>query len=119
MALALILLVGAALLIRTFAALRNVNPGFSTHSVLTMNMSITGPRFAKTAGVAQLVEEARQRVEVVPGVEAMATTCCLPLEGGLGLPSRSKAGHTPMDQVMEARGTTLCRPNILLCFRFP
>jgi putative ABC transport system permease protein len=86
MALALILLAGAALLIRTFAALRNVNPGFSTHNVLTMDMSLTGPRFEKTAGVAQLVEDARQRVEGLPGVAAMATTCCLPLEGGFGLP---------------------------------
>jgi putative ABC transport system permease protein len=84
--LALILLVGAALLIRTFAALRGVDPGFNPRHVLTMDMSITGPRFAKTAGVAELVESARQRVEAVPGVEAMATTCCLPLEGGLGLP---------------------------------
>ncbi len=86
MALALILLAGAALLIRTFAALRNVDPGFNTHNVLTMNMSMTGPRFEKTAGVAQLVEEAKRRVEALPGVEAMATTCCLPLEGGFGLP---------------------------------
>ena len=46
-ALALILLVGAALLIRTFAALRGVDPGFSTHNVLTMNMSLTGPRFSE------------------------------------------------------------------------
>jgi putative ABC transport system permease protein len=86
MSLALILLVGAALLIRTFAALRGVDPGFNPRHVLTTDMSITGPRFAKTAGVAELVESARQRVEAVPGVEAMATTCCLPLEGGLGLP---------------------------------
>jgi putative ABC transport system permease protein len=86
MSLALVLLVGAALLIRTFAALRGVDPGFNTHNVLTMNMSVTGPRFSKTAGVAQLVEETRQRVEALPGVEAFATTCCLPLEGGLGLP---------------------------------
>ena len=86
MALALILLVGAALLIRSFAALRNVNPGFNTHNVLTMDMSLTGPRFEKTAGVAQLVEVARQRVEALPGVSALATTCCLPLEGGFGLP---------------------------------
>ena len=49
-------------------------------------MSLTGPRFEKTAGVAQLVEVARQRVEALPGVTAMATTCCLPLEGGFGLP---------------------------------
>ena len=86
MGLALILLVGAALLIRTFAALRSVDPGFNTHNVLTMNMSITGPRFQKTAGVAELVDEARRHVEAIPGVEAMATTCCLPLQGGLGLP---------------------------------
>jgi putative ABC transport system permease protein len=86
MALALILLVGAALLIRTFAALRGVNPGFSTHNVLTMNMSLTGPRFEKTAGVAQMVENARRRVESLPGVAAIGTTCCLPLEGGFGLP---------------------------------
>jgi putative ABC transport system permease protein len=85
-ALALILLVGAALLIRTFAALRGVDPGFSTHNVLTMNMSLTGPRFSKTLGVAEIEEQMRQRVEAVPGVEAMSTTCCLPLEGGLGLP---------------------------------
>lgn len=86
MALALILLAGAALLIRTFAALRSVDPGFSTHNVLTMDMSLTGPQFEKTAGVAQLTENARRRVESLPGVASIGNTCCLPLEGGFGLP---------------------------------
>ena len=85
-ALALILLVGAALLVRTFIALRSVNPGFSAHNVLTMQMSLTGRRFEKTAGVAQLVTDAKQRLEALPGVEVSASTCCLPLEGGFGLP---------------------------------
>ena len=53
MALALILLVGAALLIRTFATLRSVKPGFDAHNVLTMQMSLSGTRFEKTAGVAR------------------------------------------------------------------
>ena len=53
--LALVLLIGAALLIRTFIALRHVNPGFDPHNVLTMEMSLTGDRFQKTAAVAQLV----------------------------------------------------------------
>jgi putative ABC transport system permease protein len=44
-ALALILLIGAALLLRTFTALRAVNPGFDSHNVLTLRMSLTGPRF--------------------------------------------------------------------------
>ena len=86
MSLAIVLLVGAALLIRTFMALRTVDPGFNTHNVLVMEMSLTGPRFEKTAGISELVLEAQRRVESLPGVEALASTCCLPLEGGFGLP---------------------------------
>ncbi len=85
-ALALVLLVGAALLIRTFAALRGVNPGFSTDKILTMQMSLTGTRFETSAAVNQLVRDSQRRVEGLPGVVALATTCCLPLEGGFGLP---------------------------------
>ena len=85
-ALALILLIGAALLIRSFVALRSVNPGFDAHNVLTMQMSLTGPRFEKTAGVAQLVRDAVERIKAVPGVVTAGSTCCLPLEGGFGLP---------------------------------
>ena len=84
--LALVLLVGAALLIRTFAALRSVDPGFSTHNVLIMDMSLTGTRFDKTAAVDQLVRNAEQRVESMPGVASLASSCGLPLEGGFGLP---------------------------------
>jgi putative ABC transport system permease protein len=86
MALALVLLVGAALLIRTFGALRGVNPGFDARNVLTMEMSLSGARFEKAAGVDQLERDGRRRVESLPGVTAAALTCCLPLEGGFGLP---------------------------------
>ena len=83
---ALILLIGAALLIRTFIALRHVNPGFDPHDVLTLEMSLTGDRFQTTAGVAQLSRDGRERLGTIPGVEVTASTCCLPLEGGFGLP---------------------------------
>ena len=96
MALAMILLVGAALLIRTFWQLRTVNAGFETHNILTMDMSLTGARFDKTAAVAQIVEEGRRRVEALPGVEAVGASCCLPLEGGFGLPFNI-AGHAPTE----------------------
>ncbi len=119
MALAVILLVGAALLIRTFAALRSVDPGFNTHNILTMNMSLTGPRFAKTAGVAQLVEEARQRVEAVPGVEAMATTCCLPLEGGLGLPFTIEGRPLEKGPYHGGAGYDIVSPEYFTVFRMP
>ena len=57
MALAVVLLIGAALLIRTFIAIRQVNPGFDAHNVLTMRMSLTGPQF-EDAGEA---DESNQR----------------------------------------------------------
>ena len=84
--LALVLLIGAALLIRTFIALRHVNPGFDPRNVLTLEMSLTGDQFKKTAGVAQVVHDGRERLNAIPGVEVSAFTCCLPLEGGFGLP---------------------------------
>jgi putative ABC transport system permease protein len=86
LSLAMILLVGAALLIRTFHDSLSVKPGFQTHNILTMDMSLRGVRFQKTASVAEVVREGRQRLESLPGVEAAATACCLPLEGGYGLP---------------------------------
>jgi predicted permease len=84
--LAVILLVGAALLIRTSLALSTVNPGFETAHVLTMRMSLTGPQFKKTAGVEQLVRDGLERLRAIPGVEAASAACCVPLQGGYGLP---------------------------------
>jgi predicted permease len=86
MSLAVVLLVGAGLMIRTFGMLRSVDPGFDAHNVLTMEMSLTGARFGKTAGVTQLVRDTQRRVESLPGVASFASTCCLPLQGGFGLP---------------------------------
>jgi predicted permease len=83
---ALVLLVGASLLIRTFLALRSVDPGFNSHNVLTMEMALNGPQFQKTAGVAQLVRVVRERLDSTPGVLTAAATNAMPLVGGFGLP---------------------------------
>jgi len=85
-ALALVLLIGSALLIRTAVALAHVDPGFDASGVLTMRMSLAGPRFEKSEGVAQLVRDGVERLRAVPGVEAASATCCVPLQGGYGLP---------------------------------
>jgi predicted permease len=85
-ALALILLVGSALLIRTSMALRAVNPGFDPHNILTMRMSLTGPRFQTSAGVERVIRESVDRLSALPGVEVASATCCVPLQGGYGLP---------------------------------
>ena len=86
MALSLILVVGAALLIRTFMKLQAVDPGFTTHNVLTMAMAVGGDRFQESAGVAQVVRDGTERINAIPGVVTAAAACCLPLQGGFGLP---------------------------------
>ncbi len=85
-AVALVLLTGATLLIRTFIALRTLNPGFDANNVLTIEMSLSDSRFGNTAAVSQLIRDAERRVESLPGVTALAATYSLPLENPLGGP---------------------------------
>src|SRR4029450_6048298 len=83
-ALALVLLTGAGLLIRTFWALRTVDPDFDAHNVLTMEMSVEGTRFETPAALGQLIENAESRIRNLPGVVAAATAYSLPLNGQTG-----------------------------------
>jgi putative ABC transport system permease protein len=85
-ALAVILLVGAALMIRTFASLRAVNPGFDPHHVLTLRTSLSGGGYAATAKVDNLIRQMTPRLESLPGVQFAATAIMLPIEGGIDLP---------------------------------
>jgi len=84
-ALAVVLVIGAALLIRTFLRLQDVNPGFTTRNVLSASMSITGSRFQTTAPVAEIVRDGRERLMAVPGVLDAGASGCLPLQGCFGM----------------------------------
>ena len=84
--LAVILLIGSALLIRTFVALYAVDRGFDTNNIVTMRMSLTGPKYLKSMGVAGTVHDGLERIRALPGVVAASATCCVPLQGGYGLP---------------------------------
>ncbi|HEV2341266.1 MAG TPA: ABC transporter permease [Candidatus Acidoferrales bacterium] len=73
MAIALVLLIGAGLMIRSLAALWNVNPGFNSNNVLTFGMSLPSP-FMKASADA-IREDLRQidrRIETVPGIDAVS-----------------------------------------------
>ncbi len=84
--LAVILLIGAALMIRTSIALTNVDPGLDPSNTIVMRTSLSGPRFESGRNVAQVVDTALERVRAMPGVASAAATCCVPLQGSLGLP---------------------------------
>ena len=77
-ALAVVLLVGASLLLRTLATLVRVDPGFQPNDTLTMNLFLgTGSAAARIA----LVDQILDRVETLPGVRAAGTIQFLPLTG--------------------------------------
>ena len=101
MALALVLVIGAALLIRTFMKLEAVDPGFDTHNVLTMAMSISGDRFQKTSASPSSFATGPTASRPYPESSSAAATCCLPLQGGFGVPfdivGRPK-GDAPVDR---------------------
>src|SRR5262249_12982611 len=88
------LLIGSALLIRTFVALRAVNPGYDTHNVLRMDMSVAGERFQKTANLASILRNGLDRLRALPGVENASATCCPPLEGNYSM-QLNIAGRSP------------------------
>jgi hypothetical protein len=85
-ALAVVLLIGAALLIRTSLALGRVDPGFNVDNVIAMRTSLAGERFAAVASVDGMARNALERIRSIPGVADAVATCCVPLQGGYGLP---------------------------------
>jgi putative ABC transport system permease protein len=86
MALAVILLVGAVLTIRTFVGLSSVQPGFDVHNVITMQTSLSGGRYDSTSKVENMSRQVVQRIEALPGVQSATATIMLPIEGGVDLP---------------------------------
>ena len=78
-AFALVLLVGAVLLLRTFAALRGSDPGFDASGVLTARLTLSGARYPEGRGMAAFVERLVGRIEALPGVQSAAATNAAPL----------------------------------------
>jgi predicted permease len=86
-ALALVLLVSAGLMIRTFVAMRSVVPGFETEGVQTVRVLIP-PTVATTADqVVQMQKALLQAFAGIPGVTATAFTTAMPMEGLVPNPS--------------------------------
>ena len=75
---AIVLLVGAGLLIRSFGKLRDVNPGFNPANVLAMNVSLNRTRYPKEPEQAAFVDKLVPSISTVPGVQAAAVVMPLP-----------------------------------------
>ncbi len=83
LALAMVLLVGAALLLRSFAAVLDVERGYRTDNVLAMSVQ-TWEYYPESAQRRLFVEQTLARIEQLPGVAAAGVTTSLPLAEGIG-----------------------------------
>jgi putative ABC transport system permease protein len=108
-ALAVILLIGASLLVRSFALLSGVDPGMNPENVLTMKLSLPEARYGSPEALEAFNRRVLERVRALPGVEAAGFALTLPLESGLRLdfyiPDRQPPGSD-----IEAAGVALYRP---------
>ena len=80
-ALAFLLMVGAGLMIRTFLALRAIDPGFQPHHVLSSVVSLAGSEEARPQKRFAFYEQAVQRVAALPSVESVSAINHVPLAG--------------------------------------
>jgi predicted permease len=92
-ALALTLLVGAGLLIRSFARLQGVDPGFRPDNLITFSVALPRAKYDTPASRAQFFELLRQRLVTMPGVEAAGATSNVPFGGNWSTSSFYVEGH--------------------------
>ena len=79
--LALVLLIGAGLLVKSFVRLQNVSPGFNPHNVLTAEIALPVQKYPRGLPVINFYSEAERRIKKIPGVQHAAFTVMLPLSG--------------------------------------
>jgi predicted permease len=78
-ALALVLLAGSGLMLRTFAQLRSIDPGFDPAEVLTFHIALPSASYPDARSAASFHEQLLQRVRALPGVEAAGAVGEIPL----------------------------------------
>jgi predicted permease len=85
-AFALVPLTGAALLVRSFNGVLNVDPGFKPDRVVTMKLSLPDNRYGRPEALDLLARNVLERIQAVPGVRKASFATSLPLEPGPDLP---------------------------------
>src|SRR5207244_337375 len=80
-ALALILLIGATLLMRTFSNLHAIDPGFEMHGLVTMRVTLPPTRYATDAARLAFQDQVAERLAALPGVSALTRASFVPPPG--------------------------------------
>jgi putative ABC transport system permease protein len=97
-ALAVVLLVSAGLLIRSFQLLRQVDKGFTTENLLTMHMVLPMPKYGKPEARRAFYDEVLRRIEELPGIDSAGVITFLPLSfNGMNFSFSVEGRPTPSD----------------------
>jgi predicted permease len=99
--LALVLLIGAGLLIQSFANNSRVNPGFNTHNLLVVRIPFTAQKNA--AKRSEFLRRSLEKVQVLPGVHSSAIVTWPPLWGGERVRAASEGDPTPPSERKQIR----------------
>jgi len=120
LALALVLLIGAGLMLQSLYRLMAVDPGFDSRRLLAAEISASGPRYREDGKILAFYQQALERVRSLPGVTAAAVTSQLPLGGnfdGYGISLEDNPGAGEADRPMAQRFAV--SPDYLATMRIP
>jgi putative ABC transport system permease protein len=101
-ALALVLLIGGGLMVRSLWRLQAVNPGFSTENILTFDVALPFAKYTR-AQSGQFFQQAIDRISRLPGVQSVGATTALPLsrqDNGRYFTIAGRAGNSPSDYTL-------------------
>ena len=96
LALSVVLLIGAGLLIRSFARLQGVSPGFNPRGVLTFDLTMTGRKYSDKQTVLNTYRQLWERLEHLPGASAAGGITSLPLSQAFAWTPITVEGRTPL-----------------------
>jgi putative ABC transport system permease protein len=118
-ALSVVLLVGATLLIRSFVTMQQVKPGFDPSNLLTMRVTMSGPRYDSTYKRFNFLDDLLQRLNGQPGIVSASVTNNIPLGGG-----NNNSFFLPENQAFKLGGEPLLEirwvsPRYLETMRIP
>ena len=103
-ALAVMLLVGAGLMLRSFGRLQTVDPGFSTERVLTAQVALPAARYGDASARASFWMRLLEAAQRIPGVSGAGLTSNVPFNGRISSGSYSIVGYTPAPDAPSPHG---------------
>ena len=95
LALSMVLLIGAGLLIRSFARLASVPPGFNPDHVISMRSAEAGPKYQQDKARIQYYQQIGDRISRLPGVQSQGAVSTLPLTASVSWGGILIEGYTP------------------------